>query len=66
MAKVIIDSAALVKIAQEIDRCGFMLGYVNDEDDFDDVYYYARRIRDAADNLQAIIKKSEPEKPVKK
>ena len=62
MAKVIIDSAALEQIAQEIDHCGFMLGFVSDEDDIDDVVFFARRIRDAASNLRGIVKESQPAK----
>ena len=61
MAKnVIIDSAALAAALQEIEQGCFMLGFVNDEDDMDDVEYYAQRIRRAADDIRRNIKKDKP------
>ena len=65
MAKIIVESAALAAVAQDVEQGCFMLGFVNDADDMDDVDYYATRIRRAADDLRSIIKKSEPAEPAK-
>ena len=62
MAQINVDSAALGNIVYEIEQGCFMLGFVNDEDDMDDVHYYAHRIQRAADDLKDMIKKSEPKK----
>lgn len=58
--KRIIDTSDLAPVVHEIEQGCFMLGFVNDEDDMDNVHYYAQRIQRAADDLKDIIKKSEP------
>ncbi len=59
MNKIIVNSAALADIAHEIEQGCFMLGFVSDADDIDDVEYYTQRIRRAGDSLRNVINKSE-------
>ncbi len=61
--KRIVDTAALVAVADEIEHNCNMLGYV-DEDSVDDVGFYVPRIQRAVDALRGIIRKSEPVKGV--
>ena len=60
MAMIAIDSAALSAAVHEVEQGCFMLGYVNDVDDLDDVDYYAQRIRRAADDIRGLMKHAEP------
>ena len=53
-----IDSAKLDSIAHEIEQGCFMLGFVSDADDIDDVDYYTQRIRRAGEDLRSIIQKA--------
>lgn len=66
MGRIIVNSKYLDAVANELETNCFMLGYVNDVDDLDDVDCYAQRIQRAIDELRIIIKKSEPAEPDKK
>ena len=56
--KRIIDTAKIAPFIHDIEQGCFMLGYVNDADDMDDVEYYAQRIRSAVDDLKSVVQKS--------
>lgn len=56
MPNIIVNSSDLGAIAHEVEQGCFMLGFVNDEDDMEDVHYYAQRIQRAADALRGLIK----------
>ena len=60
MGKIIIDAAALDALAQEIEHNAFMLGYIYDADDVDEVAIYADRLKRAAAAARGMIKKSKP------
>ena len=64
MAKIIVESAALVAVADAIDHEVMMMGFSDEETASDDWDFSGPRIQRAADELRTIIKKSEPVKPV--
>lgn len=58
--KRIIDTSALVAVANDIEHNCFMLAFTDEESAEDDVGFYVPRIRRAVDELRGIIRTAEP------
>ena len=60
--KILIDSTALIAIADDIDHSCLMLNLSDEETAADDLSFYVPRILSAVETLRALVKKSEPGK----
>ena len=65
MSKIIVDSTALDAVADAIEHEVLMMSFTDEETAASDWDFYGPRIKRAAEELRAIIKKSEPVKPAK-
>ena len=62
MGKIIIDSAALEAVADEIDHNCLMLNLSNEDTAAEDISFYVPRILSALHTLRVLITESEPVK----
>lgn len=62
MARIIVDSDDLQSIISDIDTNCTMLGYLDEEDDISDIYYYSTQIQYDSARLADIIDSAEPVK----
>lgn len=60
--KIIIDSAALVAVADDIDHNCLMLNLSDEETAADDLSFYVPRILSAVETLRVLVRKAEPAK----
>lgn len=60
--KIIIDSAALVAVVDDIDHNCLMLNLSDEETAADDLSFYVPRILSAVETLRVLVKKAEPAK----
>lgn len=60
--KIIIDSVALVAVADDIDHNCLMLNLSDEETAADDLSFYVPRILSAVETLRVLVRKAEPAK----